>query len=139
MLSVHNAGYQGHFGQATLAELGLPAELWHWQKMEWYGQLNILKGGLVFSDAVATVSPTHAHELRTPAGGFGLHDAFIALKDRLVGILNGINLRGVGSLHRSRDPRPLLARRPGGQGGLQGRAAAGARAWPRIPRCRCSG
>jgi starch synthase len=92
VLSVHNAGYQGHFSQATLAELGLPAALWHWQKMEWYGQLNILKGGLVFSDAVATVSPTHAHELRTPAGGFGLHDAFIDLKDRLVGILNGINV-----------------------------------------------
>ena len=93
VLSVHNAGYQGHFSQATLAQLGLPAELWHWQKMEWYGQLNILKGGLVFSDAVATVSPTHAHELRTPAGGFGLHDAFIDLKDRLVGILNGINVQ----------------------------------------------
>lgn len=92
VLSVHNAGYQGHFGREMLAELGLPAELWHWQKMEWYGQLNILKGGLVFSDAVATVSPTHAHELRTPAGGFGLHEAFIDLKDRLVGILNGINV-----------------------------------------------
>jgi starch synthase len=41
---------------------------------------------------VGTVSPTHAHELRTPAGGFGLHDSFIALGDRLVGILNGIDV-----------------------------------------------
>ena len=64
VLSVHNAGYQGHYARATLEELGLPEELWHWKKMEWYGQLNVLKGGLVFSDAAATVSPTHAHELR---------------------------------------------------------------------------
>ena len=92
VLSVHNAGYQGHYARATLEALGLPEDLWHWKKMEWYGQLNILKGGLVCSDAAATVSPTHAHELRTPAGGFGLHDAFIDLKDRLVGILNGINV-----------------------------------------------
>jgi starch synthase len=59
--------------------------------MEFFGMLNWLKGGLVFADSVGTVSPTHAHELRTPAGGFGLHDAFIALGDRLVGVLNGID------------------------------------------------
>lgn len=91
VLSVHNAGYQGHFDQSTLADLGLPAWLWDWHWMEWYGKLNILKGGLTTADAVTTVSPTHAHELRTPDGGFGLHDAFIALKDRLVGIINGID------------------------------------------------
>ena len=58
------------------------------------GRLNPrwLKGGLVFSDYATTVSPTHAHELRTPAGGFGLHHQFIALQDRFVGIRNGIDL-----------------------------------------------
>ncbi|HKV76156.1 MAG TPA: glycogen/starch synthase [Gemmatimonadales bacterium] len=91
VLSVHNAGYQGHFDRATLAEVGLPAWLWDFRWMEWYGKLNILKGGLTSADAVTTVSPTHAHELRTPDGGFGLHDAFIHLKDRLVGITNGID------------------------------------------------
>ncbi|MEP6472902.1 MAG: glycogen/starch synthase, partial [Gemmatimonadota bacterium] len=91
VLSVHNAGYQGHYGHDTLADIGLPAWLWDWRWMEWYGKLNILKGGLACADTVTTVSPTHAHELRTPDGGFGLHEAFIHLKDRLVGIINGID------------------------------------------------
>ncbi|MGI9628225.1 MAG: glycogen synthase [Longimicrobiales bacterium] len=92
ILSAHNAGYQGWFGPEILGEIGLPQELFHWSRMEFFGMVNWLKGGLVFADSVGTVSPTHAYELRTPAGGFGLHDAFIALGDRLVGILNGIDL-----------------------------------------------
>ncbi len=59
--------------------------------MEWYGRMNVLKGGLSYADLATTVSPTHAAELRTPDGGFGLHDHFIGLGDRLVGILNGID------------------------------------------------
>jgi starch synthase len=59
--------------------------------MEWYGRTNLLKGGLSFSDMVTTVSPTHAHELRTRTGGFGLQEDFSGLLDRFVGILNGID------------------------------------------------
>lgn len=92
VMSVHNAGYPGWFPADTRQALGLPDEVYHWNRMEHFGQLNWLKGGLAYSDYVGTVSPTHAHELRTPAGGFGLHDSFIALGDRLVGILNGIDL-----------------------------------------------
>ena len=92
VLSVHNAGYQGLFSPEVLAPLGLPESLHQWNRMEWYGALNWLKGGLVFADYVGTVSATHAHELRTPTGGFGLHDRFIGLGDRLVGIRNGIDL-----------------------------------------------
>jgi len=55
--------------------------------------MNFLKGGLAFTDFVTTVSPTQAVELRTPGGGFGLHEVFQALGDRLVGILNGIDQR----------------------------------------------
>ena len=91
ILSVHNAGYQGLFSPDILESLGLPASVYRWDQMEYYGQLNWLKGGISFSDWVTTVSPTHAHELRTPAGGFGLHDPFMAMGDRLVGILNGID------------------------------------------------
>jgi starch synthase len=93
VLSVHNAGYQGHFGADVMADLALPAELYHMECLEWYGRLNLLKGGLVFCDAAVTVSPAHAAELRTPEGGFGLHDAFRHLGPRLVGICNGIDLR----------------------------------------------
>jgi len=91
VLSVHNAGYQGMFGPETVEPLGLPASVWEWSRLEYYGKVNWLKGGLAEADWVTTVSPTHAHELRTAAGGFGLHDFFIAMGDRLVGILNGID------------------------------------------------
>jgi starch synthase len=93
VLSVHNAGYQGHYPPETMAEVGLPWELFNVDQMEWYGKVNLLKGGMAFADAVTTVSRTHANELRTPAGGFGLHDAFLALRDRFVGIVNGIDQR----------------------------------------------
>ncbi len=92
VLSVHNAGFQGHFPPETMADLGLPESLYDWRAFEWYGRVNVLKGGLAFSDVAVTVSPTHARELRSPEGGFGLHDTFTALGDRLVGILNGIDL-----------------------------------------------
>jgi starch synthase len=91
VLTVHNAGYQGHLGPEAMGHLGLPPHLFHPDYMEWYGKTNLLKGGLVFSDMVTTVSPTHAHELRTRTGGFGLHDTFNGLQDRFVGVLNGID------------------------------------------------
>jgi starch synthase len=91
VLTVHNAGYQGHYAPHVMNELGLDWSLFHPDRMEWYGKVNILKGGLVHSDMVTTVSPTHARELRTRNGGFGLHDTFSVLQDRFVGILNGID------------------------------------------------
>ena len=91
VLSVHNAGYQGHFVEETMADIGLPAALYNHRQLEWHGRVNLLKGGLVFSDLAITVSPTHAHELRTEKGGFGLDGVFVAMRDRLVGIVNGID------------------------------------------------
>ena len=91
VLSVHNAAYQGYFGLDTMRVIGLPWSLYDWRSFEWHGQGNILKGGLAFADMAITVSPTHATELRTPDGGFGLHDHFIAMGDRFIGILNGID------------------------------------------------
>lgn len=93
VLSVHNAGFQGYYGPEVMADVGLPWELFTWRHLEWYGKMNFLKGGLVFSDAVVTVSPTHAHELRTVKGGFGLHDTFISLRNRFTGIINGIDFK----------------------------------------------
>jgi starch synthase len=93
VVSIHNPGYQGHFGPASMFDLGLPLELYNWRQLEWYGKVNFLKGGLAFTDWAVTVSPTQAAELRTPGGGFGLHHTFIELRDRLVGILNGIDQR----------------------------------------------
>jgi starch synthase len=91
VLSVHNAGYQGHFAPESVSDVGLPSEAYDWRRLEWYGRANWLKGGLSYADAVVTVSPTHAVELTTAVGGFGLHETFAGLGDRLVGILNGID------------------------------------------------
>ncbi|HEV8356202.1 MAG TPA: glycogen/starch synthase [Gemmatimonadales bacterium] len=91
VLSVHNAGYQGHYPPQAMVELGLPWELFDWRCLEWYGKVNVLKGGLAFADQVVTVSPNHARELRTPGGGFGLQETFIWLGPRFSGILNGID------------------------------------------------
>jgi starch synthase len=106
VLSVHNAGFQGHFAPEAVPDLGLPWEIYNFRQLEWYGRANMLKGGMAFSDAVVTVSPTHARELCTPDGGFGLHDAFRALGDRFTGIVNGIDQN---LWDPTRDPR-LAAR-----------------------------
>lgn len=90
-LTVHNAGYQGHFATGTMAQVGLPWEFYNHHMFEWHGRMNLLKGGMACADVVTTVSPTHAHELRTAAGGFGLHEHFIAMRERFVGVLNGID------------------------------------------------
>lgn len=91
VLTVHNAGFQGQYPREAMIDLGLPLTLFNHQQLEWYGVMNTLKGGLVFADGVTTVSPTHAHELRTSAGGFGLDGVFVGLRDRFVGIANGID------------------------------------------------
>ncbi len=90
-LSVHNGGYQGHFGPETIPAIGLPWDLYQPDKLEWYGKTNYLKGGLTHCDTATTVSPSHAEELRTPAGGFGLHENYELLGERFSGVLNGID------------------------------------------------
>ncbi len=91
VLTVHNAAYQGHFAADTMHELGLPMSLYNYEQFEWYGRVNLLKGGMGYADAVTTVSMTHADELRTAEGGFGLHQNFLAKGERFTGILNGID------------------------------------------------
>ncbi|MBL0940696.1 MAG: glycogen synthase [Gemmatimonadaceae bacterium] len=91
VLSVHNAGYQGHFSASLLNDCGIPREVYNFRHAEWYGRINFLKCGLTFADMVVTVSPTHAQELRTPGGGFGLQEVFQMLGNRFTGITNGID------------------------------------------------
>lgn len=91
ILSIHNAGYQGHFSPAVINDLGIPPETFNYHQLEWYGKVNFLKGGLAFCDYAVTVSPSHAEELRTAEGGFGLHAMFLSMGDRFQGITNGID------------------------------------------------
>ena len=91
VLTVHNAAFQGNFPRDAMDVLGLPATLFNWRTLEQYGRVNLLKGAIALANAIVTVSPTHAAELTTVEGGFGLHDTFAAVRDRLSGILNGID------------------------------------------------
>jgi starch synthase len=91
VFSVHNAGYQGRFPESARADIGLPPELWESGNLEAYGEINLLKAGVTYSDAIVTVSPAHAAELLTEDGGFGLAETFRSAADRLSGICNGID------------------------------------------------
>jgi starch synthase len=91
VFTVHNLGYQGLFARATLALLGLPDDLFRIDALEYYGKINLLKGGLIFSDYVTTVSPTYAKEIQTPEFGSGLEGVIRGRGNRVAGILNGVD------------------------------------------------
>jgi starch synthase len=89
VFTIHNLGYQGLFPPSALADLGLPNRLFRPDTLELHGQISFLKGGLVFSDVLTTVSPRYAQEIQTPAFGFGLDGLLRARSNALIGILNG--------------------------------------------------
>ncbi len=91
VLTVHNLAYQGLFPKEAWALTGLPSEVFSINGLEFYGQVNCLKGGLVYADILTTVSPTYAKEMQTPEFGCGLEGVLVARRDDLVGILNGID------------------------------------------------
>ena len=91
VLTLHNVGYQGIFPGSDFQKTGLPSSLFGIEGLEFYGSINLLKGGIVFSDALTTVSPTYAREILTPEGGFGLDGVLRTREARLKGIVNGID------------------------------------------------
>ena len=91
VLTIHNLGYQGLFPAEHFSLTGLPAQLFTPAALEFYGKLNLLKGGLVFADLLTTVSPTYSEEIQTPEYGCGLEGVISGRKDVLHGIVNGID------------------------------------------------
>ncbi len=91
VFTVHNLGYQGLFPRSCLAELGLPESLFRTEALEFWGQVNFLKGGLLFSDAITTVSKTYAEEIQTEEYGYGLDGVIQSRSASLTGILNGVD------------------------------------------------
>lgn len=91
LFTIHNLGYQGIFPAAVLPEIGVDRSLFTPDFLEFYGQLNLLKGGIVLSDFVSTVSKAYAREIQTPEYGFGLEGLLRARGDRLTGIINGVD------------------------------------------------
>jgi len=89
VLTIHNLGYQGLFPPEILPALGLDRSLFQPEALEFYGRVNFLKGGIVFSDAITTVSRAYAREIQTPEFGHGLDGLLRARSAVLTGILNG--------------------------------------------------
>jgi starch synthase len=91
VLTIHNLGYQGNFPGHLLADLGLSPTLFHPGGLEFWGNVNFLKAGIVWSDAITTVSPTYAREIQTPEYGHGLDGVLLGRAARITGILNGVD------------------------------------------------
>jgi starch synthase len=92
VFTVHNLAFQGLAPREVVPELGLPWELFTPESGEFYGQLSQLKLGMALADRITTVSPTYAREIQTATHGAGLDGFLTSRRDRLVGILNGIDL-----------------------------------------------
>ena len=91
VFTIHNLKYQGEFPAGDFSTLGLPSGMFSPDGYEFYERLNLMKGAILLSDAVTTVSPTYAREIQGEAQGFGLHEVLQANAKKLTGILNGID------------------------------------------------
>jgi starch synthase len=91
VFTIHNMGYQGLFSPDTLPLLMLPWDLLTISKMEFFGQVNFLKGALVHSDYVTTVSKKYSQEIQTTEYGFGLEGVLRNRAATVTGILNGVD------------------------------------------------
>ena len=91
VLTIHNLAYQGRFPSSDWHLLNLDPRYFVPDFLEFYGQINYLKAGMLFADAITTVSPRYAAEIETPAFGEGLDGVLRTRRGRLRGILNGID------------------------------------------------
>ena len=91
VLTIHNLAYQGNFGRDTLGLLSLPWSLAHPDALELYGGISYMKGGILFSELLNTVSPQYAREIQTPEYGNGLDGILRSRARDLWGILNGVD------------------------------------------------
>lgn len=91
VFTIHNLAHQGNFPKATMEVLNLPWDLWKQDGVEYYEQLNLMKGAILAADRITTVSPTYSKEIRTKDGGFGLDGLLREHEEKLRGILNGVD------------------------------------------------
>ncbi len=91
VLTIHNLAHQGIFPLSTLADLGLPESYGAVDALEFYGAASWLKGGIVYADAITTVSPAYAREVLTPEGGARMDGVLRARAKDFTGVLNGVD------------------------------------------------
>ena len=91
LFTIHNMAYQGVFHKKFLKRLDIPEGFFNMNDLEFYGQMNFMKSGILYSNAVSTVSHRYAEEIMTPQFGCGLDGLLRARKDHLFGIPNGVD------------------------------------------------
>lgn len=91
LLTIHNLAYQGVFPVNEFALTNLPGKYFHPDGIEFYGQMNFLKAGIVYADHIGTVSPSYAEEILTAEFGCGLEGVLSGRAPDLTGILNGVD------------------------------------------------
>lgn len=91
VFTIHNIAFQGVFPMRSFYRTNLPEELMGIDGVEFYGQMSMMKGGILFSDQVTTVSPRYAREIQTSEFGCGLDGVVASRSDDIVGLLNGID------------------------------------------------
>ncbi len=91
LFTIHNLAYQGQFWHWDMLLTGLDWKYFNWHQMEFFGKLNLMKTGLVFADALSTVSPRYAEEIQSSPLGCGLEGVLQQRRDVLTGIINGVD------------------------------------------------
>ncbi|HEY1107849.1 MAG TPA: glycogen/starch synthase, partial [Opitutaceae bacterium] len=91
IFTIHNIAFQGLYPAKLFARTNLPEELYHIDGLEYYSQMNMMKGGILFADRVTTVSPRYAKEIQTPEFGCGLDGVVQTRSEDIVGLLNGVD------------------------------------------------
>ena len=91
LFTIHNQSYQGLFWHWDWPLLNLPWKHFNWKELEFYGKINLLKGGLLDADVLNTVSPSYAREIQTPEQGCGLEGVLAGRAADLFGVVNGVD------------------------------------------------
>jgi len=107
VMTIHNMAYQGLFWHWDMLLTGIDWSHFTWREMEFHGQLNLLKTGIVFADAITTVSPTYAREIQATPGGCGLEGVLASRSNAVTGIVNGIDTTAWNPLTDPHLPRPF--------------------------------
>jgi len=118
LFTIHNIGYQGIFPREKLSVCGVPSTEYHPEGIEYWGNISLLKAGIIYSDAVTTVSPKYGKEIQTPEFGLGMEGILRKRSDVLYGVLNGADYT---EWNPSTDQCALHSRRNEREGGEQGR------------------
>ena len=93
LFTIHNLGYQGLFDKDKFPLTGIRWTMFNINGLEFFGKINLIKGGVIFSDIINTVSPAYSREIQTEEEGYGLHGVLQERKKDLYGILNGVDYK----------------------------------------------